>query len=165
MFNMFQAVIQNNSKPMKKSIFNSTDNHGIIKRIKKLKPDSTPEWGKMTVSRMMAHCGMYLHAALGDLKLKRSLLGALFGRSARKRLSNDDPFERNLPTDKQFVIRGKLDFEDEKKKLIALVQRLADSRAFGITREPHPTFGKLTPEEWDILIWKHLDHHLKQFGV
>lgn len=30
---------------------------------------------------------------------------------------------------------------------------------------PHPFFGKLTSEQWGKGIYKHLDHHLKQFGV
>ncbi|MFD1127776.1 DUF1569 domain-containing protein [Paenibacillus provencensis] len=29
---------------------------------------------------------------------------------------------------------------------------------------PHPFFGKLTSEEWSIGLYKHLDHHLKEFG-
>jgi hypothetical protein len=27
------------------------------------------------------------------------------------------------------------------------------------------SFGKLTASEWNIMMYKHLDHHLTQFGV
>jgi hypothetical protein len=30
---------------------------------------------------------------------------------------------------------------------------------------PHPMFGKLSKKQWADLLTKHLDHHLKQFGV
>ena len=33
------------------------------------------------------------------------------------------------------------------------------------TTYPHPFFGKVTPREWSIGMYKHLDHHLRQFGV
>ncbi len=35
----------------------------------------------------------------------------------------------------------------------------------GLSKDPHPFFGNLNSEEWDTLNWKHLDHHLRQFGV
>jgi hypothetical protein len=29
----------------------------------------------------------------------------------------------------------------------------------------HFIFGAMTMEQWNALQWKHIDHHLRQFGV
>ena len=70
-----------------------------------------------------------------------------------------------MPTDKNFVVTEQRNFEDEKERLISLVQRFTQSGRAGISKETHPFFGKLTVDEWDRLMWNHLDHHLRQFGA
>lgn len=147
-----------------KSLFNQTDNQEIIKRINCLDPAAKAQWGKMNVSQMLAHCQTPLKVAFGELKLKRTLLGILFGSIAKKKLVGLEPYPQNLPTDKNFIIHGNPSFEEERKKLIELVQRFAQKGPSGIMQEPHPFFGKLTTQEWDNLQWKHLDHHLRQFS-
>jgi hypothetical protein len=89
----------------------------------------------------------------------------LFGPIAKKKLSTEVPWQRSMPTDKNFVVGEQRNFEEEKKKLAALVQRLAQSGPGGIVNDTHPFFGKLTVNEWDRLMWNHLDHHLRQFGA
>jgi len=61
------------------SIFNATDNAEFIERINKLTPSSPALWGKMNVSQMLVHCQVIIQVALGELRLKRNLLGFLFG--------------------------------------------------------------------------------------
>jgi hypothetical protein len=148
-----------------KSIFNPTDNDGFIERIDKLTPLTPALWGKMNVAQMLAHCHVPLKLALGDLKLKCSFFGFLFGRIAKKKLLNDAPFEKNLPTFKEAIIKSRRNFEDEKKFLIVLLKRMRLAGPGGMVKDPHPFFGKLSPNEWDKLNTKHLDHHLRQFGV
>jgi hypothetical protein len=114
---------------------------------------------------MLAHVQRPLRVAFGELKLKRTLVGILFGGIARKKLTSNEPWKKNLPTDTNFIVKGHHNIDDEKKNLIVLVQRFAQAGPGGISHEPHPFFGKLTTQEWDALMWKHLDHHLKQFGV
>ena len=92
-------------------------------------------------------------------------MGILFGKIAKKQILSDKPFSRNSPTDKHFIVADQRNFEEEKKALIALVQRFAKSGPAGLTKDAHPFFGAMTTEEWDKLMWKHLDHHLQQFGV
>lgn len=147
-----------------KSLFNPADNAEMIQRISKLTPGSSPQWGKMQVSHMMAHCNAALQSAFGDVKLKRSILGMLVGPMAKKKLLGPKGFSRNLPTDKHFIIHDHRDFSEEKTKLTALVQRFVEKGTSALSSEPHPFFGNLTTEEWDALMWKHLDHHLAQFG-
>ena len=147
-----------------KSIFNPDNNKEIIDRINRLSSGSTAQWGKMNVSQMLAHAQAPIKVSLGEVKLKRVLIGILFGSLAKKQLLNDKPFKKDLPTDRSFIIQGIPDFEKEKNSLMELVQRLGKSST-NLSNEPHPFFGKMKVNEWDVLTIKHLDHHLRQFGV
>lgn len=149
-----------------KSLFNTSDNIEMISRINRLTVDSKAEWGKMSVGQMLTHAQRPLKVAFSELKLKRTLVGILFGNMAKKKLARgEEPFSKNLPTDKNFVVTDQRNVDDEKKNLIALVQKFVHVGPGGITKEPHPFFGFMTTQEWDTLMWKHLDHHLRQFGV
>ncbi|HEY6505128.1 MAG TPA: DUF1569 domain-containing protein, partial [Chitinophagaceae bacterium] len=86
------------------------------------------------------------------------LIGPLF----KSVLYNDKPYKQGLPTDKSYVVSDAKEFEKEKKQLLELVNRFSEAI---ILEVPHPVFGKLTKEQWSKATWKHLDHHLKQFGV
>ena len=147
------------------SLFNATDNQQIIYRINNLSPDNLPQWGKMNATQMLAHSQLPLKVAFGELKLKRGLLGMLFGGIAKRQLMADKPFKQNLPTAPQFLVKDYENFESEKGKLINMIQKFNVDGPGGLSKDPHPFFGKLTTDEWDLLQWKHLDHHLRQFGV
>ena len=134
----------------------------IIARISKLQSNSAPQWGKMNVSQMMAHCQAQMRVALGDEKLKHSLMGKLLGGFFKKSLTEEKPCGKNLPTFPSFLVKHQPDFETERNKFINMLIRFKPG---AITREPHPFFGKMTLEEWSRGTWKHLDHHLKQFRI
>lgn len=149
-----------------KSLFNKADNQEIQNRINTLTPQSKAQWGKMNVVQMLAHCQAPLNIAYGDLKIKRGLVGILFGSMFKKKMIKDEkPFDRNLPTVKVFIVTKQLELEIETNKLISLVKKFEQVGPQGITKDTHPFFGKMTPNEWDIIQWKHLDHHLNQFGA
>ncbi len=148
-----------------KSLFNISDNKEIVDRINSLFSESKREWGTMNVSQMLAHVQTPLKIACGELRLNRSLAGFVFGRIAKRKLSGEKQWRRNMPTDKNFVIKDKRNFEEEKAKLLALVHRFGQSGPGGILNKMHPFFGNLTADEWDKLMWNHLDHHLRQFGA
>jgi Protein of unknown function (DUF1569) len=148
-----------------KSLFNKSDNEEILNRINSLTPETKGGWGKMNVSQMMTHAQAPLKIAFGELRLKRTLIGFLFGRIAKKKLSSERQWGKNFPTDKSFVVAEQRNFEEEKVRLIALVRRFVHSGPAGISNETHPFFGNLTVNEWDRLMWNHLDHHLRQFGA
>ena len=150
---------------MTKSLFQAADNAEIVRRIRLVRADSQPRWGKMDAAQMMAHLQQAFRVATGDLVLQRVFIGHLFGWIAKKQLTNDKPFGRNLPTDKTFKIRDARDFARERDHLEGLVQAFGAKGPAGLTREPHPFFGRLTTEEWEGLMWKHSDHHLRQFGA
>ena len=148
-----------------KSLFNPSYNQQIIDRINVLTPASKALWGKMHVAEMLAHSQAPLQVAFGELKLKRGIIGMLFGKMAKRKMLADAEFKKNLPTAPSFLVKGNVNFEEERKKLISLVQKFYQTGPKGLPLDEHPFFGKLTPEEWDQLQYKHLDHHLRQFGV
>lgn len=148
-----------------KSLFNKEDNSEMIARIGKINADSEPLWGKMDAAGMLFHLQEPIRVSLGELKLKRGFLGILFGKMALKQVLSDKPFRKGVPTSDEFKPSGKYDLDAEKEKLVKLVSELAVKGPKAISKEPHPFFGTLTPEEWSIITWKHLDHHLTQFGA
>ncbi len=137
----------------------------IVNRLNSLSQNSAPGWGKMNVSQMLVHCRIPIENALGRQKLSRSFIGRLFGGIAKKSILKDEPFKQNLPTDKRFIIANTGGFEEERKNLTSTIQQFVQTFPGGITTDPHPFFGKMTSDEWGILMWKHLDHHLRQFGA
>ncbi len=148
-----------------KDLFDPNDNREIIERIDKLLPSAQAQWGKMHVAQMLAHTQAPLQCAFGEVKYKRSLLGMFVGRIALKKMTSGKPWKHSLPTNPAFVVADEREFEMERKKLIALVQRFPQSGPSSITKEAHPFFGKMSPQEWSSLQWNHLNHHLTQFGV
>jgi hypothetical protein len=145
------------------SLFRPDDAAAVLARVRRLRPDSRAQWGKMDAAQMLAHCQVPLRVALGDVRLKRGLVGVLFGGMAKKKLLAPQPFGRNMPTSPEFRVADARDFARERDALEALIRRFADGGPAGLTREPHPFFGALTTSEWEALMWKHLDHHLRQF--
>ena len=120
----------------------------------------------MNTSQMLAHCAAPLKMAHGEIKGKRGLVSFLFGPMVKKKMINPaTPFGRNLPTDPNFIFPKANDFSNEKQKLISQIRIFSQKGPEAITTLPHSFFGKMTPQEWDIIQSKHLDHHLSQFGV
>ncbi len=146
-------------------IFNQEDNNRIIARIEKINAASKPLWGKMDAAGMLFHLQEPIRVSLGELKLKRSLAGFLFGKMALKQVLSDKPFRKGVPTSDEFRPSGNHNLDAEKEKLLKLVSSLAVKGHSAIRSNPHPFFGVLTPEQWGILTWKHIDHHLTQFGA
>lgn len=147
------------------SIFNTSDNQDIISRIEKLSPDTTPEWGKMNAAQMLSHCQAPMDVAFGDLNLKSNFILLLVGKMYKKKILAAPGFKKNSPTAPDFIRNEACDFEQSKKDLIKKISRFSELGEKAIKTHKHPFFGTMKTEEWDLLQWKHLDHHLKQFGV
>lgn len=146
-----------------KSIFDNANSKEILDRINKLRSDSTAQWGKMNVSQMMAHAAIPIEAALGikEIPGKGNFLLKLFFKSI---LYNDKPYSKGSPTNKNFIVSDKRNFDYEKNNLIDVIQKAVVKGKNG-TWGSHPTFGEMSSLQWGQSFYKHLDHHLKQFGV
>jgi len=147
------------------NLFNQSDTSQILERIEKLTPDSQRQWGKMNVAQMLAHSNISLETAMGLNVIKPLFIGRIIGSFLKPRVLGEKPFGKNSPTDKSYIFKPDVKFEEEKSKTIASIKKFFEGGPSKCTIHPHPFFGKFTPEQWAVFQWKHLDHHLRQFGV
>jgi hypothetical protein len=151
---------------MLKSIFNKEHSEEFIERINTLNHQTQPQWGRMNVAQMLAHCQQSIRMASGDLKPTNAPVAKfLFGRLAKKHMLNEPELKRNTPTFREGKVSDKRDFETERTKLIGIIASFQQNGPGGLTKDPHPFFGEMSVRDWDTLQVKHLDHHLRQFGV
>jgi len=150
-----------------KNLYDPAAADEIRLRMARLRPDSPRQWGKMNAPQMLAHCVISMEWALGARIPERAPWPLrIVGRVVKPlALGNDDPLRKNTPTAKELVISDERDLAKERDRLQVLIDRFAAAGPAGCTTHPHGFFGRLTPTEWAILAYKHLDHHLRQFGV
>jgi len=144
-----------------KTIHDEATRNELISRINKLNSNSKPLWGKMTPYQMVKHCTKWEEMHLGKQVYKRSFLGRLFGKMALKDMLKDEPMKPNLPTVPSFSVKTDGDVEAEKQKWLMLIREHDHNSPNGFM---HPFFGQLTREQAGIMDYKHIDHHLRQFG-
>ena len=138
----------------------------LIARINTLSPSTRGQWGKMSVDQMLAHVNVpYLMVydntfpkpgLIKTFMLKTFVKGAVVG---------PKPYPRNGPTAPEFRMSGTKDFAREKDRLVGYLRRVQSDGAKTFEGLPSHSFGPLTASEWNTLFYKHLDHHLTQFGV
>ncbi|MEO0527701.1 MAG: DUF1569 domain-containing protein [Bacteroidota bacterium] len=148
-----------------KSIFEEAAYREVLERLEKIDERTQREWGKMDAGQMFYHCQFPLSLALGRYHMKKpNPFMRLVMKSFRDSMYNDKLWKPNLPTYKPFKVDRPKSFQNEKNKLIALIHDMYGERDKTIWK-PHPAFGNLTPKQWGQMQYKHLDHHLRQFGV
>ena len=136
-----------------------------MSRIQMLEPDTQAQWGKMTVAQMLGHCQNPLLVALGRKELKKpnAFMKLLF-KSFKSAMYNDKLWKKGMGTPKEYRVVGEREFTAEKANLLELIDDFYAER--NKTKwDPHPAFGDFTHDQWGMLQYKHLDHHLRQFGV
>jgi hypothetical protein len=146
-----------------KTVFDKQTRDNLATRINSLSENSTAQWGKMNVYQMLKHCTIAEEMYLGRTKYDRVFFGRLFGKIALKSLLKDEsPMRKNAPTSKHFIVSeigG--DVETEKQKWITLINEYADFSNNGFE---HWFFGNMTKEQVGQFVYKHTDHHLRQFN-
>src|SRR6188768_2249874 len=146
-----------------KDLFDPIVKQEIVDRINKLTRQTQAQWGKMNVSQMLAHVQMPIRIAFGTHNPKGSFLLRLIGPLFKSKLWDKKPYKQSLPTDPTFIMIGEeKDFEKEKSLLLNMITNFSSEK---MVNGQHPVFEKLTKDNWSKATWKHLDHHLKQFGV
>ena len=148
-----------------KSLFEPATKAEVLKRIETMTPQAQRQWGKMDQAQVLAHCCAGLEMAMGIINPKRVFIGRLIGPLFRKKYSDEKPFDKESPTSEELKMTGRTpDFQKEKQRLIELVKKFSDGGEAIVTKNPHPFFGPLKPLEWGIGMYKHIDHHLRQFS-
>ncbi len=136
-----------------------------LERIEKLTPDSQPQWGKMNVAQMLAHCAEIIEVANGKPLTNTPWYVKFFKGAIRRMVLSDRPYPKSTKTHPQYLQTTDHDFTTEKARLLkALAEYVAKDRE---TAEQiiHPLLGKMSYEEKGWAMYKHLNHHLEQFGV
>jgi hypothetical protein len=146
-----------------KSLFDKEVCQEIEDRLANLRPDMHPKWGKMTVGQMAWHCQVPLRVAIKNkpLRKKPNPFIVLF---FKKSLYSEKKWRKNLPTASFARAKEPKELDEELpvlKKLVREFHHLQNREDWN----PHPLFGSMTPEQWGKMQFKHLDHHLSQFGV
>ncbi|MBK9510036.1 MAG: DUF1569 domain-containing protein [Cytophagaceae bacterium] len=150
-----------------KNIFEKSTTEEVIARIEKLTATTSPLWGKMTVSQMLAHCCVTYEMLFEPERFPKPnfLMGLMLKFLVKPTVTGSVPYKKNSRTAPAFLITEDKDFETERKRLIEFLQKVhALGENYFDDRESH-SFGKLSKEEWSTMFYKHLDHHLGQFGV
>ncbi len=148
-----------------KTLFETATQSEIKERIAKLQPESPRQWGKMTPAQALAHCSTSLEMAMGTKPSSpRAPIGYVLGPLIKHLLIHKgEPMRRNSPTVPMLIVADNRDLSVERQNLLQSIDRFATTGPAGCTKNAHPFFGKLTPDEWASLMYQHLDHHLRQF--
>lgn len=137
----------------------------VLARIESLRPDAPRAWGRMDAAQMLSHCALGLEVATGDAELASPFLARLIGPLFKKWMLGPKPFSKDSPTHPRLVMKSPCDFAREKARLLAVVRKFHGAGPASAARYRHAFVQKLTGDEWGRLQWKHLDHHLRQFGA
>ncbi|HVO50007.1 MAG TPA: DUF1569 domain-containing protein [Thermoanaerobaculia bacterium] len=149
-----------------KSFFESSDRGALLDRLDKLQPGALRQWGRMDVAQMCAHCAAAAEVAAGDVAKRQAFVGKVLAPLVKGGiLRSDRPLSKNSPTDPTFVVSDARDFAKEKARLLAVARRFASAGPAAANGRVHSFFGSMTGDEWGVLMYKHLDHHLRQFGA
>jgi len=149
-----------------KSIFEKNSVDILTNRIAKIESNSQRNWGKMTPFQMVKHCVLSEEMYLGMTKYKRLFIGRIFGKLALRSMVKDEtPMKKNEPTHPSFKIKSNGDLEQEKEKWINLLYKYNNLDDVTFSSFIHPFFGKMDKGQIGIAVYKHTDHHLRQFGV
>lgn len=151
------------------TLFNKSNVDKLQGRIDNLQPDSKALWGKMTVSEMICHLSDPLRDILG-IRQTKPVFPVLLRPLMKWMLLGKKPFGKNAPTAKPYLQAQNgggtkpTSFDADRRELKNLLNRFAaiDSTTVLST---HAALGLLNKEEADILMSKHFEHHLGQFGV
>jgi hypothetical protein len=149
-----------------KDIFDRSVVDETIERINSLRPDSPALWGKMNVAQMLAHCCVPYEMAFENKhkppgRIKRFLLRKF----AMDGVVSEKPYPRNAFTAPQFRIADQKEFEKERARLIGYIRKTAELGGDHFDGRDYPSFGPLARFQWNNMFYKHLDHHLSQFGA
>lgn len=146
------------------NLFDPPAKKAILERLKSLSPGAERQWGKMSAPQMLAHCAVALEAGTGDRPRPQQFIGKIFGPFVRKGLLGEKPFSKNSPTDPAFIVQDERDFAKERERLAGLIERFCERGRENAGGQMHSFLGRMTGDEWGLLMYKHIDHHLKQFG-
>lgn len=149
-----------------KNIFTKEVTNEVIDRIEKLTSKTQPIWGEMSVAQMLAHCCITYEMVFTKKHAQpNAFTKFILKLFVKKIVVSEKPYAKNGRTAPQFLIVEEKIFETEKKRLIDFLNKTQQLGEQEFEGKESRSFGNLTAKEWNNLFYKHLDHHLRQFGV
>lgn len=147
------------------SVFDPAAYRQLLTRLEALTPDAARQWGTMTAAQMMEHVARTVDMATGVRPAKQLLVGRLISWVFKPGFVGPKPFQRGAPTGPDFRVADAPDFQRSRERLKSVLAVLHGMGAEGCDGHVHAFFGRLSGAEWGMTQHKHLDHHLRQFGV
>jgi len=148
-----------------KTIFDPSTCQELLHRLDSVQAGSERQWGKMSAPQMLEHTARALEMATGRRQTNQALVGKLIGWIFRKDFVGDKPFGKNAPTGPDFIVRDEPDLEPTRERVKALIREMQASGEKACDGRIHGFFGRMTGAEWGVTQYKHVDHHLRQFGA
>jgi hypothetical protein len=148
-----------------KTIFEPIAYAEIVRRVNAVHSGSPRQWGKMTVAQMLEHTARAVEMAAGKVPGKQRPIGRALSWAFRRNFVGPDPFPKNSPTGPNFIVKHEPELEQARERLKSLLADLHAMGEAGCEGNIHGFFGKMSGREWGITQYKHLDHHLRQFGA
>jgi hypothetical protein len=148
-----------------RSLRDPTGRRSILDRLARLTPEQSRRWGRMEPAQLLPHLASGLRMALGERKVQAPSHGRLRGVVWRYLAIHRLPWpEGKIQSPPGAFSTPSLGWERDRQVVVELIERFATAApsTLGAT---HPTFGFMRPRDWDVLQYRHLDHHLRQFGV
>ncbi|WKN45024.1 DUF1569 domain-containing protein [Tunicatimonas pelagia] len=151
---------------MANNIFEKSITDSLINRVNQLTPTTPNQWGKMNVAQMLAHCNVTYEMTYENKHPKpNAFVKFMLKLFAKSTVVGSKPYKKNGQTAPQFIVKDAKDFGVEKERLVQYLKKTQElGEKHFHNRESH-SFGRLTKEEWSAMFHKHLEHHLRQFGV
>ena len=146
-----------------KTLWTESDRRALLDRLTQLNADAQPQWGKMNCAQMLAHLADGMRMTVGELPCK-SKGGPLRYPPLKQLIIYWLPWPPGAPTAPELISRAPDGIEQETTAVQTLIERFAQSESKAQWPE-HPAFGKLSAKDWGVLAYRHIDHHLRQFGV
>jgi Protein of unknown function (DUF1569) len=135
----------------------------LLVRAACLRPESSRRWGHFSCPQMLAHVNDSFRYALGELHIAPLRHLARYP-PIKQMLLYVVPFPKNAPTAPETIARRPGSWEDEQRAFGRLLERLAEVRWDGDWPD-HFIFGRMSGRDWSVLLYKHADHHFRQFGA
>lgn len=135
----------------------------LLARVGNLQPTAPAQWGKMDCSRMLAHVTDGLRMATGELPVAPKNMLIRFT-PLKQLIIHWLPFPKGAPTAPELLERVPGEWEREVAEFQQALQQFTACEQK--TDWPaHPAFGGLSVKDWGVLVYRHIDHHFKQFGA
>lgn len=144
------------------SLTNEQDRNAIGERMSRLTADSKPKWGKMNSAQMLWHLAASLQTALGEKKVERGGPGFLKWGPIRNLIIYYVPLPKGAPTAPELIAPSGVDFDKARAEFARASERFAKHTG---EFAPNSMFGAISREDWGTLMYRHSDHHLRQFGL